>query len=107
MYAIRSYYDELGVAFELDSACVLNIDMEDNVLVRVITAVALESGEYVLQTEAGTFTDVFKDIEIPLSFTPEYSMEQMQAKSLTGLSKEKLSKALTDKSGRIHRNNFV
>ncbi|MCK3683262.1 hypothetical protein [Maribellus sp. YY47] len=94
--------NELGVAFELDSACVLNIDMEDNVLVRVVTAVAIEGGEYVLQTEAGTFTDIFKNIDIPLSFTPEYSMEQMQTKSLSNLSKEELSKALTDNSGRIH-----
>jgi hypothetical protein len=94
--------NELGVAFELDSACVLNIDMGDDIIVRVVTSVNIEDAEYALQTEPGTFTDIFKDIDIPLSFTPEYSMKQMQTKSLTSLSKEELSKVLTDESGRIH-----
>ncbi len=31
--------NELGVAFELDSACVLNVDMGDDVIVRVVTSV--------------------------------------------------------------------
>lgn len=94
--------NELGVAFELDSACVLNIDMDDDIIVRVVTSVSIEGNEYVLQTEPGTFTDIFKNIQIPLSFTPEFSMEQMKSGSLAGLSKEELSKALTDESGRIH-----
>lgn len=94
--------NELGVAFDPDSASVLNIDRGDDILVRVITAAGIEGSEYVFQTEPGTFTDVFKNIELPLSFTPEFSMEKMKSGSLTGLTKEELSKALTDKSGRIH-----
>ena len=94
--------NELGVAFELDSACVLNIDMGDSVIVRVVTSAHIQGNEYVLQTEPGAFTDIFKNIQIPLSFTPEFSMEQLKSGSLNDLSKEELSKALTDKSGRIH-----
>jgi len=94
--------NELGVAFEPDSACVLNVDMGYDVIVRVVTSVDLANGEYVLQTEPGAFTDVFKDIEIPFSFTPEFSMAQMQAQNLKSMTKEELSKALTDEKGRIH-----
>ncbi len=93
---------ELGVAFELDSATVLNIDMDDEVLVRMVTSVETTGGEYVLQTTQGGINDIFDKAKIGFDFSPEYSNQQLKTKSISGLEGEELSKALTDDDGRIH-----
>ncbi len=93
---------ELGVVFELDTGAVLHINMEQKALVRKVTGVETNSGKYILQTEKSSIHDVYDNAEVKFDFSPDFSNEQLSTKSISNLSQERLSEALTDESGRIH-----
>ena len=94
--------DTITVETSLDTGLVLNIDREDDVLLRRITQMEKVNGEYILQTSDGYINDVFDNVDLTFDFSPEYSNQQMSSKSLCGAKKEALSKALTDDSNNIH-----
>lgn len=93
---------ELGVAFEMDTNTVLNIEMEDNVHVRKVTKVSTAGNQYILETEEGNINHIFDHANIKFDFSPEFSNEQLLTKSASLLSGQELSQALTDDEGRIH-----
>ncbi|NQU53238.1 MAG: hypothetical protein HQ522_11945 [Bacteroidetes bacterium] len=93
---------EIGVAMELDSGVVLNIDMGDDVLVRKITSMEIEGGEYILQTSVGSINDIFDNAKIGFDFSPGFSNQQLLTKSASLLVGEELSDALTDNNNRMH-----
>lgn len=93
---------EIGVAMDLDTTTVLNINMGDDVLVRKVTGVATEGGEYILQTSQGSINDIFDNAKIGFDFSPDYSNQQLLTKSISTLAGNELSDALTDNNNRMH-----
>lgn len=93
---------EIGVAMELDSGMVLNIDMDDDVLVRNITDMKIEGGEYILQTSDGSINDIFDNAKIGFDFSPGFSNQQLLTKNASMLVGKELSDALTDNNNRMH-----
>lgn len=93
---------EIGVVLELDTGAVLNIDMDDDVLVRNITDMKIEGGEYILQTSDGGINDIFDNAKIGFDFSPGYSNQQLLTKNATVLVGEELSDAMTDDDNRMH-----
>jgi len=93
---------EIGVAMELDTGVVLNIDMGDDVLVRKITDVTIKEEEYILQTSNGSINDIFDHAKVGFDFSPGYSNQQLLTKGVSGLVGEELSDALTDSNNRMH-----
>ena len=94
--------DEITVETELDTGLVLHIDRENDVLLRRITNLEMSDGEYILETGKGYITDVFDDANLNFDFSPEYSNQQLQTKSISTYTGDELSKALTDENKSIH-----
>lgn len=92
----------IGVAMELDTGTVLNIDMGDDILVRKITSMEIKGGEYILQTSNGSLNDIFDNAQIGFDFSPTYSNQQLKTKSASMLVGKDLSDALTDENNRMH-----
>ncbi|MGF7139836.1 hypothetical protein [Roseimarinus sediminis] len=99
-------FDEAGIIDELetdlDTGMVLLIKMEKDVLLRKITEVTKNGGEYELKTSPGSISHIFDNARLNFDFSPDYSYKKMQSMRLSTMNDEELSAALTDKDKRIH-----
>jgi hypothetical protein len=93
---------ELGVTFDLDTGAVLHLNMEPTAIIRRVTSLETQGGEYILQTKQGFIQDIFDNAAVMFDFNPKFSDLQLRTKSASTLTGDELSKALTDANNRIH-----